>query len=830
MSKYCLGIDFGTTNSCLSIWDNNKAYIISDYDGSDIIPSVIEISDNKKIVGKQAYIRKDIFDITNNNENQKPTFIIYEIKKLIGQKYSELNNKTINLLGYEILSDHNDNIKILNKSNNKTYYVEEIAINIFMSFKNISEIYLSKLFNKNIILEDAVISVPAYFNKIQREIIKNCASNAGFNILRLINEPTAAALSYGLGKNFNKSLNILVYDFGGGTLDISLLNISDGVYEVLGSCGNNNLGGSDFDLKIMEYCITKFIENNNINSDNFIENINENILQKLKYLSEQAKIILTDNLNARIKIDQFYNNINLDIKIDREIFNQITQDLLNIILKPIIDVLECTELNKEDINEIILVGGMTKIPIVRYNIERFFNKDVNCSINPDNVVSIGAAIHGYMIINNKNIEDNLLLIDRTSLSIGVETTGNLMDIIIPRGTIMPTKKNKKYTTDTDYVESIDIKIYEGERKFTKDNYLIADFTLSGIEKKKRGIPEIQITFEIDLDGLIKIKAEDLDNPLNKKSIQVSSNKQNLTSDQINEIINNAKIMDKNDKIDKMKKESYLSLVDSSQKIIENINSDDFKIDNVIKQAINDNVTEILEWLKLMSYDDIEVDKYKELLHDYKINYSIYLLKNNSPIQELSSADDDDTKVVSIYNDDLDSKKYIEEIKYVRNIIDEYDDIKKKLDMIKNIDNPNIQNKDDLKILLQELNNLFENVYNNANDIIIKLFVDDKINDNDVQELCSKLYEYDINFKNEFEKFNNEFDSVNKLFNIIKEKENKLLELLEKTTNDNEIEIINNKLDIIIEFESYIYKINNNYMSVDNDKILEITKILDGWNI
>jgi len=659
----CLGIDFGTTNSCLSIWYKNKSWIVPDIDGINIIPTVIEINSDKKIIGKEAYLRKDIFEKTNDI-NIKNTFLVYEIKKLLGKKFSELDKNFIDIVAYDIKSDEEDNIIIQDNNSGKLYYPEEIAIHIFMSFKVRAENYFSEKFNHNIKISNVILTVPAYFNKNQRQIIKNSAQNADLNVIRLINEPTAAAICYGLGKNLdliNESLgiNVIIFDFGGGTLDVSLLNINNGVYEVLGSCGNNNLGGSDFDRKIMEFCITNFIEKNKLNSNEFIDKVEENSLQKLKYLCEQAKITLTDNINTIIKITNFYNKIDMIQTFNREDFELITQDLIRLIIKPINDVLDNCELEKSDIKEIIMVGGMTRIPIIRYNIERYFNRDVNCSIDPDIVVSIGAAIHGHMLLNKTSIEDKLLLIDRTSLSIGLETSGGIMDTLIPRGTIIPIKKIKKYTTDTDYVESIDIKIYEGERKFTKDNFLIGSFTLSGIEKQKRGIPEIQITFEIDSDGIIKIKAEDLDNPLNKKSILVSGNKQNLSEEQIEKIIINAKQMDQIDRIDKMKKESYLSLIDSSKKIIENLNSSDLQIPSETKDDIINNVEEILNWLESNNYLEIETEKYKELLHDYKMNYSIYLIQQTNHLINLESANDNDNKGIEIYEDDNNSRKYFE---------------------------------------------------------------------------------------------------------------------------------------------------------------------------
>jgi molecular chaperone DnaK (HSP70) len=303
----CLGIDFGTTNSCLSVWYKNKSILIPDIDGNDIIPTVIEINSDKKIIGKQAYLRKEIFG-SDTIISKKNIFLVYEIKKLLGKKYSELNKKHLEMLAYDIKPDIDDNILIIDSEYSKTYYPEEIATHLFMSFKYKAEVFLSKKFNSPIVINKSVISVPAYFNKNQRQNIKNSAEYAGLNVLRLINEPTAAAICYGLGKNSygNTGLNIIVFDFGGGTLDVSLLNINDGVYEVLGSCGNNNLGGSDFDTKIMEYIINEFIEQNKIFYEEFINNVTENSLQKLKFLCEQAKIALSDNINTKIKINTLF--------------------------------------------------------------------------------------------------------------------------------------------------------------------------------------------------------------------------------------------------------------------------------------------------------------------------------------------------------------------------------------------------------------------------------------------------------------------------------------------------------------------------------------------
>jgi heat shock protein 5 len=847
-SELCLGIDFGTTNSCISVFYKNNSIIVQDIDGNDTIPTVIEISSDKKIVGKEAYLRKKIFD----KNSDKNIFLVYEIKKLLGKKYSELNKNFINMLAYEIIPDDDDNILIINADNNQKYYPEEIAIHIFMSLKFKAEIFLSKKLNQQISLNNAVISVPAYFNKIQRQIIKNSATSAGLNVIRLINEPTAAAICYGLGKTktSNDGINIIVFDFGGGTLDVSLLNINDGIYEVLGSCGNNNLGGSDFDTKIMEYCINLFINENNLDYQDFINEIKEDSLQKLKFLSEQAKIALSDNVNTKIKIDNFCFNKNLVVSLGREKFNEICLDLIRIIIKPINDVLELCEISKSEVQEIIMVGGMTRIPIIRYNIERYFGKDVNCSINPDNVVAIGAALHGHMILNNQFIEDKLLLIDRTSLSIGVETCGGIMDVLIPRGTIIPVKKTKKYSTDTDYIDSIRIKIYEGERKLTKDNILIGDFILSGIEKQKRGIPEILITFSIDSDGIISVKAEDLDNPLNKKSIQISGNKQHLTEEQIDDIVKKAKEMDQSDRIDKMKKESYMSIMDSSKKILENISAEHYKLPNRIKEEIIENVNEIILWLNSTDYSEIDLEKYKQILHDFKINYSIYIFQQVEIKQELDASNNDDTKAIEIYDDDINTKKYEEQISYIRKIIDEYDIIQKQLNIFKFM-NKNINNFKDSNFDINNLFYLFNQVNEYASDVLLNFFIDKNLDDDKVNDICIKLNELDISFKEQFDLFNEEHNIVNKVINKINEKENILLEQLEIYEKKNDIKIeelslsenisdindsyihddkfiksINEKLELIIEFQGYIYKMNSGYSEVDTDKLINILKILD----
>jgi molecular chaperone DnaK (HSP70) len=842
LQDLCLGIDFGTTNSCLSIWHNNNAIIITDYDGSKTIPTVIEISNNKKIIGKEAYIRQNIFSTTST-----PTFLVYEIKKLLGKKFSEI--KDTETLAYTITksNDENDNIKIFNEIDNKFYFPEEIATQLFMSFKLRAELFLKSFIhdneNNSITINNAVISVPAYYNKNQREIIKRCAEMANFNVLRLINEPTAAALCYGLNSslsNKDKTKNIVVYDFGGGTLDISVVAISNDIYEVIETCGNSCLGGSDFDNCIMEYCITEFINNINknedsinknedsinknedsinknedsINKNNFIENVSENSLQKLKYVAEQAKITLTEFPNATIKIKNFYNNNDLNVLISREIFNTICNDLINLAISPLNDIFMngTNGIEKGEIDEIIMVGGMTRVPIIRYNVERFFNKEVNCSIDPDNVVSIGAAIHGYMLTNKCNIADNLLLIDRTSLSIGLELGGGIMDVLIPRGTIIPFKKTRKYTTDTDNMESINIKIFEGERSLTKDNCLIGEFTLNGIEKSKRGIPEIMITFEIDANSIINIKAEDLNNVLNKKCIKITNNNKNL--EEINKIIEIAKEMDEIDRIDKYKKMSYLQLKDNCLRIIESLNNEELKLGKDKKDDIISNVNEIYTWLCESTHEDIDMDKYKELLHDFKANYSLLMITPKMDVNNVNGVNNSEgingsgSIGVEILDDDVNNKKYSGYIIFIRDLIEEYD----------------LYNK---QIFDEKINNLFRRVYDMANELLIKFFIEINISENEVVDSINTIKIYSEEFKNEYYKLNIELNILDRVIYKHAQIENKYLSLLdENDKNDYENDSINKTLDTLIDYDTIIYKMKNNYDTYDENKLILIELELD----
>jgi heat shock 70kDa protein 1/2/6/8 len=410
--EYVIGIDLGTCNSCCSIWRNNAAEVIPDEYGNRTIPSVVSFTNKTVYIGVEA----------RNQLLLAPKNAYYEIKRLIGKK---MNDKTVlgdkKFLTYELRADKNDNVAIVYEKdgNEKLLSPEELSSYILMKLKKMASDYLKSPVSK------AVISVPAYFNDAQRQATRDAATIAGLECIRIISEPVASALAYGLNKLTKISREgdtyVVVYDLGGGTLDVSLLTINDGIFEVIGSAGNTHLGGVDFDNRIFEYCINVF-KTNHINFDETI--ITAEASQKLRKACENAKKVLSSTAQTTIGVINFFNGENLIVNLTRTKFNDICNDLRMLCLQPLSDILLNCEIKKEAINEIILVGGMTRVPSIREDIQRFFNKCPNSSINPDEIVSVGAAIQGHILVHkNDPFSDSITLLDTTALSLGIETIG-----------------------------------------------------------------------------------------------------------------------------------------------------------------------------------------------------------------------------------------------------------------------------------------------------------------------------------------------------------------------------------------------------------------------
>mgnify|MGYP003386316477 CR=1 FL=1 len=660
-----IGIDLGTTNSCVAIWRKNNLEIIPDKFGNRTIPSVIAFTNKSRYIGKEAKKQIEI-----NTEN---TF--YEVKRLIGRKYDDetvINDKQF--ITYEIDKDEQDNVVLVSKlsSNKNVYSPEEISSMLLMELKHMAEDYLKKQINK------AVITVPAYFNDAQRQATKDAATICGLECLRIINEPTSAALAYGLQKasiHKDKDLNIIVYDLGGGTLDVSLLNISNGLFQVLGSAGNTHLGGADFDNRLISFAMTEFKKKYGYNK---LDNLSAMSFQKLKQSCEEAKKRLSETKKTTIAVKDFYDDKHLFITITKEIFEKICKDLFILCLKSVDDVLKSCEIEKDEIDEILLVGGCTRMPSIRNNLKLYFNgKEPNSSINPDEVVAAGAAIQGYILSNESDpFSENVVLLDIIPLSLGVETIGGVMNVLIPRNSVIPIRRKRKYTTDSDYEESILVQIFEGERKMTKDNFKVGEFELFGIESAPRGIAQIEVSFSVDVNGIINVSAIDLKNNDNKKTISINSNKGRLSAEKIKELIQEAKSFEIIDKIEREKKQLFYEIEDLCSNIKINVNDDGFKLKENDKEMVLDEINKIFEWLQEKKYTEHNKKEYLRILDKLKKKYGTLILKVSHDDDDVKSAQNGNSKIesTSVFGNEEDEENIYEELENeelgINNIADE----------------------------------------------------------------------------------------------------------------------------------------------------------------
>ena len=508
--KKAIGIDLGTTYSCVGIWEEGKPIIIPNDSGGRTTPSMVTFMGNRTLIGEES---RNVF-----YRNIKNT--VYDAKRLIGRKYKdkEVKEEKRNLL-YDIEEEkETEGIKIKVENNNKIeyYYPEEIAQIILSKMRKMSEIYTN---NK---IEDAVITVPAYFNEKQRQCTKDAAKAAGLNVLRIINEPTAAAIAFGLQKNNNlKDKNVLIFDLGGGTFDVSVLNITnEGIVIIKAISGDTHLGGEDFDNQLVQFCINEFKNTNGLDENT---NINERGRIRLKIICERAKILLSSMEETIIDIEKFYDQKDLNITITRSDFNNICDYLFKKCLSCVKIVLENAKLKKEEIDDIVLVGGSSRIPKIKEIMKEYFNRSFlvkNIAIHPDEAVAIGATYLAYIIKGNIQF-DSTILLDIVGISIGIEIYGGKLDIIIPKDANIPFSCKKIFTTSYDNQTSINFKVYQGENiNNASDNHFLKEFIIDNIEKAKSGEMQFEVTFEIDINSCLNVTAINLNN---KKSIKVNFN-------------------------------------------------------------------------------------------------------------------------------------------------------------------------------------------------------------------------------------------------------------------------------------------------------------------